>query len=166
MKYLIFILLVPFAVLSQKPNEFWITPVANIEFSEERIKYHYNINGRNVLMFYDSLDYTELTQYPSFLKSGPLIPIPAQELSEKTQLKVYPNPASDYFIIRYELDNNYAEARIQVCDMSGKIVEALNLEMTRDYLIVPVNKLNNGVYLVKLVLNGKDAGSQKVNIHK
>ncbi len=32
-----------------------------------------------------------------------------------------PNPAKDYFIVRYKLDNNYADVIIQLTDISGRI---------------------------------------------
>ena len=69
-------------------------------------------------MFYDTLSYEEPIQYPSFLKSGSIIPIPAQKPAERNSLTVYPNPAKDYFIVRYELDNSYAEAIVRITDLS------------------------------------------------
>ncbi|MBC8486893.1 MAG: T9SS type A sorting domain-containing protein [Bacteroidetes bacterium] len=123
-----------------------------------------NAYARNVLIFYDTLSYEEPIQYPSFLKSSPIIPIPAQKPAERNSLTIYPNPAKDYFIIRYELDNSYAEAVIHITDMTGRNVKEFNVMATRDYLIVPTSELNNGIYVVKLILNGKEAGIQKVSV--
>jgi len=123
-----------------------------------------NAYARNVLVFYDTLSYEEPIQYPSFLKSGSIIPIPTQKQAERISLTVYPNPANDYFIIRYELDNSYAEAVILITDMAGRNVKEFNVIATRDYLIVPTSEFNNGMYVVKLILNGKETGTQKINI--
>ena len=123
-----------------------------------------NAYARNVLMVYDTLTYEEVIQFPSFLKSGPVIPIPAQKTAERNSLTVYPNPAKDYFIIRYELDNSYAEAVIRITDLAGKNVREFNVTTTRDYLIVPTEGINSGIYVVKLILNGNEVGTQKINI--
>ncbi|RLD52975.1 MAG: hypothetical protein DRJ05_16950, partial [Bacteroidetes bacterium] len=125
-----------------------------------------NAYARNVLMFYDTLTYIEPVQYPSFMKSGSVIPIPAQRKAEGNSLSVYPNPAKDYFIVKYELDNNYTEAVIDIMDITGRNVNRFSIIMMRDYLVVPTMELNNGMYVVKLILNGQEVGTQKVNIHK
>lgn len=122
--------------------------------------------ARNVLMFYDTLYYEEEIVYPSFLKSGPVIPIPAQAKAEGNSLTVYPNPAHDYFIVRYELDNSYSEAKILITDMAGRIVKEFNVTTTRDYLIIPVLEFSTGMYVVKLILNGMEKGTQKVTVRK
>ena len=123
-----------------------------------------NAFARNVLMFYDTLNYNEEILYPSFLKSGSIIPIPVQRKAERNSLTVYPNPAKDYFIVRYELDNSYAEAEIQITDMAGRNVKQFIVTTTREYLIVPVSEFNKGIYVVKLILNGWEKGVKKVNI--
>jgi len=123
-----------------------------------------NAFARNVLMFYDTLSYEEPIQYPSFLKSGSIIPIPAQKPAERNSLTVYPNPAKDYFIVRYELDNSYAEAIVRITDLTGRNIKEFNVTATHDYLIIPTEGINSGMYVVKLILNGNEAGTQKVNI--
>ncbi|MCD4663940.1 MAG: T9SS type A sorting domain-containing protein [Bacteroidales bacterium] len=123
-----------------------------------------NAYARNVLKFYDTLNYSEEIIYPSFLKSGSIIPIPAQRKAERNSLTVYPNPAKDYFIVRYELDNRYSEAKILITDMAGRNVKQFIVTTTRDYLIVPVSEFNKGIYVVKLILNGREKGVKKVSI--
>lgn len=44
MKYLIVLMFIPLSLFSQKINEFWITPVAEIEFGEDKIIYSYSID--------------------------------------------------------------------------------------------------------------------------
>ena len=88
----------------------------------------------------------------------------AQKPARESRLLVYPNPAKGYFIIRYELDNFYADAIIQLTDISGRTVKQYNTNMTCDYLVVPTQDLSKGNYFVKLILNGTEAGTQKVII--
>ena len=59
MKSLIFFFLIPVALFSQKPNEFWITPVANIEFGEERIIYSYSLDECNPFINLHPVHYSE-----------------------------------------------------------------------------------------------------------
>lgn len=44
MRYLLILLMLPFFSFTQKVNEFWITPVANIEFAESKIIYSYSLD--------------------------------------------------------------------------------------------------------------------------
>ena len=120
--------------------------------------------ARNALICNDTLTYEEEILYPSFMKSSPVIPIPAQKPADKNTISVYPNPAKGYFIVRYELDNSYADALIEISDMTGRQVMQFAASTARDYLVVPVKDLNSGVYIVKLILNGKTAGTKKVKI--
>lgn len=117
------------------------------------------------LMFYDTLNYLEPVLLSTYLKSSAIIPIPAQKTAKENKLFVYPNPAKGYFIIRYELDNFYTDAIIQLTDISGRTVKQYNTNMTRDYLVVPTQGLTHGNYLVKLILNGREVGVQKITIH-
>jgi hypothetical protein len=98
------------------------------------------------------------------MKSGSVIPIPAQRKTERNSLNVYPNPAKDYFIIRYELDNTYADAIISITDISGRGIKEMKVTTMRDYLLIPTGEIKAGTYIVKLILNGKVSGTQKVNI--
>ncbi len=71
----------------------------------------------------------------------------------------------EYYIGRtYELDNDYADAIIQLTDITGKTVKQYKTGMTMDYLIVQTGNLKKGNYFVKLILNNREAGMQKVVI--
>ncbi len=48
--------------------------------------------------------------------------------------------------------------------MAGKIVNRFSINMIRDYLVIPTNILTPGNYIVKLILNGSEAGTQKIII--
>ncbi len=133
----------------------------SVAFKEES---RANAWARSVLLSTDTLSYLEPVLLPTYLKSIAIIPIPAQKTSFENRLMVYPNPAKDYFIIRYELDNYYADAIIQLTDISGRIVKRYKTGLTMDYLIVQTNNLKPGNYFVKLVLNNREVGVQKIVI--
>ncbi|MCD4697083.1 MAG: T9SS type A sorting domain-containing protein [Bacteroidales bacterium] len=123
-----------------------------------------NAYARSILMTADNLGYIEPVLLPTYLKSSAVIPVPTQKPAEENKLFVYPNPTSGYFIIRYELDNYYADAIIQLTDINGRMVKQYSTSMTRDYLVVPTQDLVRGNYFIKLILNGKEVGVQKVTI--
>ncbi|MCD4695827.1 MAG: T9SS type A sorting domain-containing protein, partial [Bacteroidales bacterium] len=120
--------------------------------------------ARNVLLTTDTLNYLEPVILPNYLKSSAVIPLPAQKLAEENKLYVYPNPAKSYFIVKYELDNYYAEASVLLTDNAGKVVFNYMANMSRDYLVIPTKDLSPGNYIIKLILNGTEKGVQKVII--
>ncbi len=112
----------------------------------------------------DTLNYVEPVLLPTYLKSSAIIPVPAQKTGKENSITVYPNPAKSYFIVRYELDNSYADAIIELMDVTGKTVKRYRTGMTMDYIVVETNNLKKGNYFVKLILNGKEVGVCKVTI--
>jgi len=58
-------------------------------------------------------------------------------------VKIYPNPVSDNLIIdcRYDIESVY------VLDISGRMV--FNSKPMQQRLIIPVNQLNDGLYIIK-----------------
>ncbi|MCD4695972.1 MAG: T9SS type A sorting domain-containing protein [Bacteroidales bacterium] len=130
----------------------------------EKEENHANSWSRSVLISADTISYIEPVLLPTYLKSSLVIPIPAQKPGKENHLFIYPNPAKGYFIIRYELDNYYAEAMIQITDMSGRTLKNYSTEMIRDYLVVSTEGIKPGNYVIKLILNGRESGVQKVTI--
>ena len=119
---------------------------------------------RNILLTADTLSYLEPVLLPLYLKSSAVIPIPAQKPAQENKLVVYPNPAKSYFIVRYELDNYYTKAIIQLTDISGRMVKQFHTDVTMDYIVVPTNDMESGNYIIKLILNGTQVGFQKLTI--
>lgn len=62
-------------------------------------------------------------------------------------LVLYPNPANEFFI----LENPGVEnSTIEIFDLSGKIVHTQNANQSIEKIVIPVNTLAEGAYLVKL----------------
>jgi len=64
------------------------------------------------------------------------------------QIKVYPNPASNYLYI--ELKEAKEKTTIEVFDMLGNIVKAGIFNDSQKYISVPVEDLTKGIYTVKI----------------
>jgi len=80
------------------------------------------------------------------------------------KLKVYPNPAISNAQISFELPSPSEDVKIELVDMSGKIVENIfkgNLNSGLQTVSWDVNsKLNSGMYIVKLTFDNKSETSQ------
>jgi|GEM_PF-3422590 len=73
-----------------------------------------------------------------------------------TALKVYPNPASSYVIISYEL-KNAGVVLIEIATMHGEVVKTakVNARSGAQRLNVTLNGLTSGIYMVRMVANNK-----------
>ncbi len=97
---------------------------------------------------------------------------------EKSELKVYPNPASDIMhivipgMIRIDQSTqNYTagtfyhqwkSADIEIYDLSGKRRYQKEVHQADPELIIDVSSWHPGMYVVRLVYLGRTAGSVKV----
>jgi uncharacterized protein YjdB len=74
--------------------------------------------------------------------------------SGSTFFEIYPNPASDFAFIDYNLDK-VCEARITVYSFNGEIMMAENqiLNSGAHRYILNINKLNAGTYFVRITSN-------------
>lgn len=70
--------------------------------------------------------------------------------ADQVKLSVYPNPASDYFIISPENKSN--DFDIELFDMTGKCMKSLK-NRSGD-VQVDVSDLSDGIYFVKIMQNG------------
>jgi hypothetical protein len=81
-------------------------------------------------------------------------------------LKLYPNPARTYFIAEHTLKDGHKSAILEITDYSGKKIMFLTPTDNHDYLVIPVDKLPNGIYLCNLISGNKIIQSAKIVINK
>lgn len=84
------------------------------------------------------------------------VPVGINELTRQTRFNLSPNPSSGAANINFSLDNT-AAVGLKVYDVSGRIVENLNLEMNAGEHQLSVNSNSNyhsGIYIVELSVNG------------
>jgi len=94
-------------------------------------------------------------------------PVIKPVLEEKESLlKVYPNPAQEYFVLDYEVQERYNELRIDIVDAIGKLVFAKKLIKQKNQELIDLRSYKPGYYIVSLVGNGKVVESQKLSITK
>jgi hypothetical protein len=78
--------------------------------------------------------------------------------NEVGDIKVYPNPASDFIKVITEIDNN---TTLRILSLDGRILKSLNLVSKQT--LVSLKDLVNGVYFIEI--NGKTA-SKTIKIVK
>jgi hypothetical protein len=126
------------------------------------------IYSRNILINQNELNYTEPVYLPSVFKSlvGELETNLELE-EEKRNLKVFPNPAGNYFIIEYSIpDNNDQQYAIQIIDIRGKPILFIELQDSQNQLIVPTAEFSNGIHLVQLLHRNHTKNNVKISISK
>lgn len=77
-------------------------------------------------------------------------------LKSKTQVKIYPNPASNILVI----EQLFTSGNIIIRDVLGK--ELISTNITNNREIIDVSSLNNGIYFVNI----NNVEIQKIVIHK
>jgi hypothetical protein len=67
--------------------------------------------------------------------------------ADKTPFSIYPNPAND--VVNIDLEENKEWDRLQLIDVSGKVV--IDKNITSNSITLNTSKLNRGVYFINLI---------------
>lgn len=109
---------------------------------------------RNILIATNNFLYEEPYLFPdtSSTKSSNVINrFPETDLSNgDSYLNIYPNPANEYLVIKYDLSNNKISMIATVTNISGLIIETIKLNSTKNQEIIDLRNYKPGTYLVKL----------------
>lgn len=81
----------------------------------------------------------------------------------KNDFVVYPNPVSDYFEIIFNktIDNHYA--KVEISDVTGKIVLSEKINQNTDKIMIN-NNFNSGVYIITVYYNDNQTIAKKIII--
>jgi hypothetical protein len=79
---------------------------------------------------------------------------------------VYPNPASSYFIIEYDLRETIGVAVVYISDINGRILDKFALEDKQKQLLVSTDPLSSGLHILQLFIDRELVESHKVQIIK
>ena len=70
------------------------------------------------------------------------------------ELSVYPNPANDR--INFDFGGHlYRTLSVDLVDLNGKTVRELQVNSNEDHVELPIEDLENGLYLIKYVIDDK-----------
>lgn len=83
---------------------------------------------------------------------------------ELQKLKLYPNPASHYLFIEYDIIF-VKEAKLQIYNSIGAVVYTKSLEEKQDNFKISVYDYKNGLYFCSLQIDGKLLNTRKILIN-
>jgi hypothetical protein len=77
-------------------------------------------------------------------------------------LNAYPNPATDFIRIEYELPTNIDNASLRLIDSNGRAVKNFQVDGHSDYLALNIDDLTKGVYFYFIEYNNIRTKSKKI----
>lgn len=83
---------------------------------------------------------------------------------EMQKLKLYPNPASTYLFIEYDVIY-VKEAKIEIYNSIGAVIYNQKLENKQDNIKISVSDFKNGLYFCSLQIDGKLINTKKILIN-
>jgi hypothetical protein len=87
-----------------------------------------------------------------------------KESGDASILTVYPNPASDYFVVKIKLDKVTGSGLINLYDGNGKVVLSKTFSGKQDQVVFPASNLETGFYLIVLEADGRRLDYVKIEI--
>jgi hypothetical protein len=82
-----------------------------------------------------------------------------------SKMKMYPNPAQEMVYLKY-VPNQEKEYKLLIFDMLGRKVSDMNVRFTQSVIEYDVRGLSNGIYAVKVIDDGGQIFSEKLNIQR
>jgi len=91
-----------------------------------------------------------------FLYEPYLVSVEEEEFDSQQVLKVYPNPARNNLSVEISNSDN-SPIIINVYDISGKLVNSQEIKNvnSKDVISIPINKLGEGIYILKIQQSGE-----------
>ncbi len=112
------------------------------------------INGENEAYYYID-DITLIDQST----------VGVNELGVSTKISMRPNPNNGTMILDYDL-GNYSNAKVNLFDITGKIINSYKLSDTKGILQMNEQDLNNGIYFYSILVGDKTIKTDKIVIIK
>jgi hypothetical protein len=115
--------------------------------------------SRNILIANNAIEYHEPYLYDDGLKSSDVKKNHRMGSSGKqVSLQVFPNPAKDYIIVRYNFTNELSDTQektiLEIVTTTGQVIKSLILHEVTGQVIVSTKAFVPGVYI--LHVNGKN----------
>lgn len=85
---------------------------------------------------------------------------------EKDMLKLYPNPAKDYFTVEYSFTSKEKPIVFKVTDVQGKILYTKELQYKHDQLVIDASSYQNGTYYISLFAGNQLIKPKSIQINK
>jgi hypothetical protein len=122
--------------------------------------------ARNLLINAGQFDYSETCHLPVLDQTQSYIINDPETEAEKKKcyLKVFPNPAWDYVIIEFNTEEFDSQGLIVMTDITGRIIQSLEVHNGHNQVIIEVGNLSKGVYNLTLFVNGNAVDTEKISV--
>jgi len=87
--------------------------------------------------------------------------VKAVDNNREFHTKFYPNPSNEFAYLEYDLDPKQ-NGLMLIYDLLGRQIESYDLEPNEKKLKIDLNQFETGVYLYKILLNGKEVVTEKI----
>ena len=141
------------------------TQIFQLKEIEENRNGRAAIYARNILVAAGEMDWTEPVYIPVSNKSAHMEKDEVPNNQRKQVLKVYPNPAKDFIIAEYHLDE-ISSGKLIIMNAEGKSIRQIPLKYAQNKLRISVKGMSSGVFFIKLIANGKKQETFKFSILK
>jgi hypothetical protein len=135
---------------------------------EAMIEYgqHYYVRGAWCLLEQYDDEYVYEEEILHTTTSSPrLAKRPVLSKREK-EFAIFPNPAYDYFIVKYYSPETFSKVSIEVVDIAGRLLQIRQVKPNTNEVLIDAKALKPGVYLVTLRGDGRIISTETLIISK
>jgi hypothetical protein len=76
--------------------------------------------------------------------------------------EIYPNPATNYVNLDFNLTSAVKEAKVRIINLIGSVVKEVEIERSTNQLKLDISDLDNGVYFYSVLINGDTYKTKKL----
>jgi hypothetical protein len=116
------------------------------------------------LLAMQHLDSVPMPQLSGMMKAIMPQRLHRDEVAEVPILQVLPNPASDPIAYVTPLHDGLEQGVLEIYDGQGRFIQAIQLNGRRGLIESSVQGWKPGLYLVRLVLDGRSLGAAKFTV--
>ena len=131
----------------------------------EHDRYFTSANARSILSLIDT---NFVYQEPIYLpdENNKLkMSRPIKQLKQENNiLKVFPNPAKEFFIVDYQINDNMKNSRLELIDATGRIVQIIELKTTKGQTMIKTENMAKGLYHCYLLNNDAIVTQTKITV--
>jgi len=113
--------------------------------------------ARNILHAAGYIEYSEPISLTITPKSAKVIVPDKNKPSDLepslSRIEVYPNPATDYCIVRYNCLSDVGNM-LMIVDCFGQVIDQIYLKGNKNSMVVPLERYASGIYMISLVCQG------------
>ena len=78
--------------------------------------------------------------------------------------KAFPNPATDYFIVEYNITDAVKGASLEIVDMMNRKLESIAISTAKGQTMIKTSAYAKGLYHCYLINNGKIISQTKITV--